>query len=101
MVHPDGSNLPRTEDQLRNLPDPNAPPPDPALLVQLEEWREAERLHTEGKFDQYRGEYVFYAKGIVFGHGRSLVDQRPLAEAKAAAAGISPEYVIDYFVPGE
>jgi hypothetical protein len=76
-------------------------PDDPLLIAQMEEWREAERLENEGKFEQYRGEYVFYSNGTVFGHGRNLADLRPIAEAKAATAGIPPERLIDYFVPSE
>jgi hypothetical protein len=89
------------EEQLRDLPDPNAPPDDPAFVAHAMEYLKAEQWYNEGKFDEYRGEYVFFSDGIIFGHGRNLADLRPIAEEKAAAAGIPPERLVDYFVPGE
>lgn len=88
------------EEKIRCAPDPNAPPDDPAFLAHMEQWLEAERWRNEGKFDAYCGEYVFFSHGRVFGHSRNLARERPLAEAKAAALGIPPELVVDYFVPG-
>jgi hypothetical protein len=88
------------EEKIRCAPDPNAPPDDPAFLAHMEQWREAERLDNEGKFDAYRGEYVFFAHGQVLGHSRSLVSERLLAEAKAVELGIPPEHVVNYFIPG-
>ena len=89
------------EERLRGLPLPNSPPDPPALLAQMQEWAKAEQFDNEGKFNEYRGEYVFFSNGIIFGHGRNLADLRPLAEEKAAAAGVPPERVVNYFVPGE
>ncbi len=89
------------EDQLRRLPLPGSPPDDPRLVAQMEQWWKAEQLDNEGKFNEYRGEYVFFSDGVIFGHGRNLADLRPVAEAKAAAVGIPPERLVDYFVPGE
>jgi hypothetical protein len=89
------------EEQLRTLPNPNAPPDDPALLAQAAEYLKAEQWYCEGKFNAYRGEYVFFSDGVIYGHGRNLADLRPLAEEKAAAVGIPPERLVDYFVPGE
>jgi hypothetical protein len=89
------------DDKLRRLPLPNAPPDDPGLLAQAEEYLKAEQWYCEGKFDDYRGEYVFFSNGTIFGHGRNLADLRPVAEEKAAAVGIPPERLVDYFVPGE
>ena len=74
---------------------------DPILVAQMNEWREAERLHNEGKLNEYRGEYVIFGGGTIFAHGRNLLQIRIEAEALAAAKGISPDHLIDYFVPGE
>lgn len=75
-------------------------PDDPLLLAQMNEWREAERLENEGKLDEYRGEYVIFGAGTIFAHGRNLLEIRIEAEKLAAARGISPDYLIDYFVFG-
>jgi hypothetical protein len=77
------------------------PPPDPLLEAQIPDLFALDQMYTDGKLDQYRGEFVFYANGTIFGHGRSLVEHRPKAEAAAAAAGIPPERLLDYFVLGE
>jgi hypothetical protein len=74
---------------------------DPLLLAQMEQWREAERLENEGQLKEYRGEYVIFGAGTIFAHGRNLLKTRIEAEELAAAKGISPDHLIDYFVPGE
>src|SRR5262245_40090238 len=88
-----GSSRPDLSAGGRHMPtDSTAPPPDdPALLAQAEEYLKADQWYCEGKFDAYRGEYVFFSNGIIFGHGRNLADLRPIAEEKAAALGIPPE----------
>jgi hypothetical protein len=84
-----------------DVDDPNAPPPDPYLVAQLEDWAWLDQLRGEGKLDQYRGEFVLAAEKQIFGHGRDLVHVRPPAEEKARAKGIPPERLLDYFMPGE
>jgi hypothetical protein len=76
-------------------------PADPLLEAQLEDWAWLDQLRDEGKLDQYRGEFVLAAARQIFGHGRDLVNVRPPAEEKARAAGVPPERLIDYFMPGE
>jgi hypothetical protein len=82
-----------------DVDDPNAPPPDAMMEAQKEDWFALDQMYTDGKLDQYRGEFVFYANGTMFGHGRSLVDHSGPAEAKALAAGVAPERLVYYFVP--
>jgi hypothetical protein len=89
------------EKKLRSLPDSNAPPDDPLLIAQLEDWTWLNQLRDEGKLNEYRGEYVFAAEKQIFGHGRNLVELRPSVEEAASAKGIPPQRVIDYFIPGE
>jgi hypothetical protein len=74
---------------------------DPLLMAQMEDWRWMDELRNEGKLDAYRGEYVFAANRLILGHGRDLFALRPVVEAKAAEQGISPERIIDYFMPGD
>ncbi len=74
---------------------------DPLLLAQLEDWPWLDQLRGAGELDQYRGQFVFAAERQIFGHGRDLVNVRPLAEEKARAKGIPPERLINYFMPGE
>ena len=76
-------------------------PADALLLAQMDDWLWLDGLRNEGKLDQYRGEYVFAAGRQIFGHGRNLVELRPVVEQKAKEQGITPERVIDYFMPGE
>jgi hypothetical protein len=89
------------EDELRNLPEPSAGPSDPVLEAQFEEWRKLDVLYNEGKLNKYRGEYVIWADGEIFAHGRHLLNVRLQAEELAGAKGITPNQLIDYFVPGE
>ncbi len=89
------------DDTLRSLPDPNAPPDDPLLVAQMDDWHWLDEQRNEGKLDRYRGEFVLAAAKRIFGHGRNLVAIRPLAEQDARAQGIDPERIIDYFMPGE
>jgi hypothetical protein len=65
------------------------------------DWLWLDGLRNEGKLEQYRGEYVFAAAQQIFGHGRNLIELRPVAEAKAREQGIPPERIIDYYIPGE
>lgn len=88
----------------RPKPEPKEEPvteDDPLLVAQMDNWREAERLDNEGAFREYRGQFVLFAAGRVFAHGRNLVGIRPEAEKLAAAAGVPPEHIVDYFIPGE
>jgi hypothetical protein len=73
---------------------------DPDLLAQLEQFAWLDRLQNEGKLNQYRGEYVIAGAGQIFAHGSNLYETRREAEPKAAVAGISPERLAAYFVPG-
>jgi hypothetical protein len=89
------------EEQLRNLPDPNAPPDDPLFIAQWEAWRKLDVMRDEGKLNEYRGEYVIWSNGTIFAHGRNLLKVRLQAEELAGAKGINPDQLLDYFVPGE
>lgn len=73
---------------------------DPDILAQLAEFARLDQLQNEGKLLQYRGEYLIAGAGQIFAHGPSLYDARREAESKAAAAGVPPERLADYFVPG-
>ena len=89
------------DDRLRSLPAPDAPPDDPIFVAQVEQWVKAQQLHNEGKFDAYRGEYVIFWNGTVFGHSRDLCQVLVEAEEAAARRGLTPDQLIHYFVPGE
>jgi hypothetical protein len=86
---------------------PTAAPPvqneyitDPDIIARVEQFAWLDRLRTEGKLNQYRGQYVIAGGGQIFAHGDSLYDARREAEPKAAAAGVSADRLADYFVPG-
>jgi len=89
------------EDKLKQLSNPNEPNEDAELHPQIGEWRKLEEMFTEGKLNEYRGEFIIWANGEVFGHGRKLLSVRLQAEKMAEARGISPDQLINYFVSGE
>jgi hypothetical protein len=73
---------------------------DPDIIAQVEQFAWLNQLQTEGKLNQYRGEYVIAGAGQIFAHGPSLSDARREAEPKAVNAGVPLERLADYFVPG-
>jgi hypothetical protein len=58
-------------------------------------------MYNEGKLGEYRGEFVIWANGEIFAHGRKFLSVRLHAEKLAEAKGISRNQLIDYFVAGE
>jgi hypothetical protein len=89
------------EEQLGQLRDPKTQPDDVELHPQIEEWRKLEAMYSEGKLDEYRGEFVIWGNGEIFAHGRKLLSVRLQAEKLAEVKGISRDQLIDYFVAGE
>jgi hypothetical protein len=73
---------------------------DPDIIAQVEQFAWLDQLRTEGMLNQYRGEYIIAGARQIFAHGPSLFDARREAEPKAAAAGVPPEQLADYFMPG-
>jgi hypothetical protein len=88
------------EERIRTAPDPNAPPPDPALeeLFEVRKW--LSQLESEGKLDKYRGKYIIAVEKQILASGRDLVRVHPKAEKVAKAKGISLERLVLHFVPG-
>jgi hypothetical protein len=73
---------------------------DPAVLAQIEQFAWLDQLQCAGQLNQYRGEFLIAGARQIFAHGTSLEDACREAEPKAAAAGVSPERLAWYFVPG-
>jgi hypothetical protein len=89
------------EEKLNQLSSPSGTQDDVELHPQIGEWRRLEAMYTEGRLDEYRGEFVIWANGEIFAHGRKLLSVRLQAEKLAEAKGISPDHLINYFVAGE
>ncbi len=73
---------------------------DPDLIAQVRERERLNELLSEGKLDQYVGQYVIAGAGQIFAHGSSPLEARRDAEPKAAAAGVPAERLTAYYVPG-
>jgi hypothetical protein len=92
----------------RPKPEPKEAPPvqdehiitDSDLIAQVRERERLDQLLSEGKLNQYFGQYLIAGAGQIFARGDDLVELRREAEPKATAAGISPEQLIAYYVAG-
>jgi len=73
---------------------------DPDILAQFRERERLNVLLSEGKLDQYFGQYLIAGEGRIFAHGPSPLEARREAEPKAAAVGVPAERLTAYRVPG-
>jgi hypothetical protein len=90
----------RTTAEAREEPPQDECLSDPNILAQIAQFAWLDQLRTKGELNQYRGEYVVAGAGRIFAHGSNIIEARREAEPKAVAAGVPPEQLAYYFMPG-